>query len=160
MSTHRGLPAKHPRGAPHVRARHQRGFSAILMIGLIVLVAGMLSYAVTVTSATGDSTAREIAAARVAQAAQSGLEWGQFRVRPGAAPVCAANSNITIPLSSGNIAVTVRCTANGPYTEAAATVMRYQFTATACRPAAAGACPNAAGSGDYVEAQVVGMAER
>lgn len=142
------------------RARDQRGFSAVLMIALIVGVAGMLGYAVTVTSAMHDSSAREIASSRAAQAAQSGLEWGQFRVRPGAAPICVPSSNITLPYSSGAIAVTVNCTTTGPYTEAAATVTRYQFTATACSPAAAGTCPNPAGSGDYVEAQVVGSAER
>lgn len=140
--------------------RQQRGFSAILMIALIVLVAGMLSYAVTVTSAAHDSTARELASARVMRAAQSGLEWGQFRVRPGVAPLCAASSNITVPYSSGALAVTVTCTANGPYTEGAATVSRYQFTATACTPAAGGACPNAAGGSDYAEAQVSGASER
>ncbi len=140
--------------------RRQRGFSAILMIALIVLVAGMLSYAVTVTSAAHDGTARELASARVTRAAQSGLEWGQFRVRPGVAPLCAANSNITVPYSSGAIAVTVTCTANGPYTEGAATVSRYQFTATACSPAVGGACPNAAGGSDYAEAQVSATSER
>ena len=140
--------------------QRQRGFSAVLMIAMIVLVAGMLSYAVTVTSAAHDSTAREIASARVTQAAQSGLEWGQFRVRPGLVPTCAASSNITMPFSSGAIAVTVTCAANGPYTEGAATVTRYQFTATACSPAAGGACPNAAGGSEYVEAQVTGASER
>lgn len=141
-------------------AGRQRGFSAILMIGLIVLVAGMLGYAVTVTSGMHDSSAREIASTRAMQAAQAGLEWGQFRVRPGIAPTCTAGSNITLPLSSGAIAVTVNCTASGPYTEGAASVTRYSFTATACNPAAAGACPNPTGGADYVEAQVVGMAER
>ena len=139
--------------------RHQRGFSSVLMLGVIVLAAGMLGYAVTVTSAAHDSAAREIAAARMARAAQAGLEWGQFRVRPGVAPTCAG-SNILMPFSSGAIAVTVTCTPNGPYTEGSTTVTRYQFTATACSPAAAGTCPNAAGSGNYVEAQVSGAAER
>lgn len=141
-------------------ARQQGGFSAILMIALIVLVAGMLSYAVTVTSAAHDGIARELASSRVTQAAQSGLQWGQFRVRPGVAPACTASRNITVPYSSGNIAVTVTCAVSGPYTEGAATVSRYQFTATACRPAAGGACPNAAGGSDYAEAQVSGTSER
>lgn len=141
-------------------AQRQRGFSAVLMIGLIVLVAGMLSYAATVTSAAHDSTAREIASARVTQAARSGLEWGQFRVRPGVVPTCAANSNITLSYSSGNIAVTVTCTPSGPYTEGAASVSRYQITATACNPAAGGACPNGAGGSEYVEAQTAGASER
>ncbi len=142
-------------GAP---ACHQRGFSALM--ALVVLVAGMLGCVVTVTSGMHDGSAREIAATRAAQAAQAGLEWGQFRVRPGAVPSCVAGSNITLPLSSGAIAVTVNCTAAGPYTEGAASVTRYQFVATACNRAAAGTCPNTAGGEDYVEAQVTGVAER
>jgi hypothetical protein len=78
----------------------------------------------------------------------------------GAAPNCAAATNLNLPLASGAMPVTVRCTLTGSHTEGAATVRTYQLSATACRPAAAGVCPNAAGSGDYVEAQALGSTER
>ena len=140
--------------------RRQRGVSVVLMLALIVLLGGMLVFTVSVSSSMHAGAAREIGAARAAQAAQAGREWGRFRVRMGAAANCAASINLTLPLASGAHPVTVRCTLTGTHTEGAATVRTYQLTATACRPAAAGACPNAVVSSDYVEALATGSSER
>ena len=140
--------------------RRQQGFSVVLMLALIVLLGGMLVFTVSVSSSMHAGAAREIGAARAAQAAAAGLEWGRFRVRMGAAANCAAATNLTLPLASGAHPVTVRCTLTGTHTEGAATVRTYQLTATACRPAAAGACPNALVSSDYVEALASGSSER
>ena len=140
--------------------RRQHGVSVVLMLALIVLLGGMLVFTVAVSSSMHAGAAREIGAARAAQAAQAGLEWGRFRVRMGAAANCAAAINLTLPLASGAHPVTVRCTLTGTHTEGAATVRTYQLTATACRPAAAGACPNAVVSSDYVEALATGSSER
>ena len=138
----------------------QRGVSAVLMLALIVLLGGILVYTVSLSSTMHASAAREIGAARAAQAAQAGLEWGRFRIRVGAAPLCAAASNLNLPMASGAFPVTVRCSLTGTHVEGAATVRTYQLSATACRPAAAGACPNAVASGDYVEALAIGASER
>jgi len=155
MSPHEGSPVS-PRAA-------QRGFSVMLMLGIIVLMGGMLAYAVSFTSGMNHSVAQEAGVLRVTQAANAGLEWARYRVRIPAVPSCLAATNLTIPLSSGAVPVTVRCTATGTYTEGAAsapTVTTYQLSATACSPAAAGACPNAAGATNYVERSVTGIAER
>lgn len=138
----------------------QRGFSVVLMLALIVLVGGMLAYTVSLGSAMQASWAQEIGATRASQAAQAGLEWGRYRIRMGAAANCAAATNLNLPLSSGAMPVTLRCTLSGTHIEGAATVRTYQLSATACRPAAAGSCPNAAASGDYVEQLATGSAER
>ena len=140
--------------------RRQRGVSVVLMLALIVLLGGMLVYTVSLSSTMHAGAAREIGAARAAQAAQAGLEWGRFRIRMGAAANCAAATNLNLPLASGAHPVTVRCTLTGTHTEGATTVRTYQLSATACRPAAAGACPNAATPGDYVEAFASGSSER
>jgi MSHA biogenesis protein MshP len=140
--------------------RHQGGFSVVLVLAIIVLMGGVLAYAATLTSAMHSSQAQEIAAVRALQAARAGLEWGRYRIRIGALPNCAAATNLVMPLSSGNMPVTVRCIVTGAFTEAGIPVTTYQLSATACLPAAAGACPNAAGAGDYVERQVTGIAER
>lgn len=138
----------------------QRGFSVVLVLAIIVLMGGLLAYAASLASAMHSSQAQEIGAARALQAARAGLEWGRYRIRIGALPNCAAATNLALPLSSGNMPVTVRCTATGAFTEAGTPVTTYQLTSTACMPAAAGSCPNAAGGGDYVERQVSGIAER
>ncbi len=156
-----------PWGARKLRAavrflgkRHQQGLSVVLMLALIVLLGGMLVYTVSVSSSMHAGAAREIGATRAAQAAQAGLEWGRFRIRMGAAANCAVLTNLNLPLASGAHPVTVRCTLTGAHTEGATTVRTYQLSATACRPAAAGACPNAATTSDYVEAVASGASER
>lgn len=140
--------------------RPQRGFSVMLMLGIIVLMGGMLAYAVSFTGGMNSSVAQEAGVLRATQAANAGLEWARYRVRIPAAASCAAATNLSIPLSSGAMPVTIRCTASAPYTEGAATVTTYQLSATACSPAAAGTCPNAAGAPNYVERTVTGIAER
>jgi MSHA biogenesis protein MshP len=138
--------------------RRERGFSVVLMLALIVLVGGMLAYTVSLGTTMHASTAQEIGSARAAQAAQAGLEWGKLRVRQAAAN-CVAVTNLTMPLASGAMPVTVRCTSTA-HNEGGTAVSTYQFVVTACRPAAGGACPNAAGSSDYVERVATGSTER
>lgn len=137
----------------------QRGFSAVLVLTIMVLLGGMLTFAVTLTSGMHSSTAQEISQVRALQAANAGLEWARFRIRNGALPLCAAATNMTMPLA-GAMQVTVLCTQSGSYTEGAATVLTYRLSATACSPPAAGVCPNPAGGSDYVQRQVSGNAER
>ena len=137
--------------------RREQGFSVVLMIALIVLVGGMLAYTVSLGTTMSAAMAQEIGAARAAQAAQAGLEWGKFRVRQAAAN-CVAVTNLTMPLASGAMPVTVRCTPTVT-NEGGTSVTIFHFDVTACRPAAAGTCPNAAGSGDYVEQVATGNAE-
>jgi MSHA biogenesis protein MshP len=136
-----------------------RGFSAVLVLTIMVLLGGMLTFAVTLTSGMHGSMARELAQARAQQAANAGLEWARFRIRIPPLPLCAPLTNMAMPFAVG-VPVTVRCVQSGSYTEGAATVLTYQLSATACSPAAAGTCPNAAGGSDYVESQVSGNAER
>ena len=137
----------------------QRGFSAALVLIIMVLLGGMLTFALTLTSGMHSSMAQEIAQARAQQAANAGLEWARFRIRIGALPNCAAATNMAMPFAAA-MPVTVLCTQSGSYTEGAATVLTYRLSATACSPAAAGACPNPAGGSDYVQRQVSGNAER
>lgn len=142
----------------------QQGFSAGLVLAALVMLGGMLTYAVTLTSGVQSGIAQEIVQARALQTASAGLEWQRQRIRFGAAPACLAATsvtNMTIPFSAGAMPVTVRCTLTGTHTEAAATVRTYSLTANACLPAAAGGvCPNPAGGTEYVERQVSGNAER
>ncbi len=141
-----------------MRAR-QRGFSAALVLMVLVLLGGMLAYAVTLTSGLHSGIAQEIAQARALQAANAGLEWQRHRIRIGAAP-CAAVANLTMPFSSGPFPVTVRCTPAGTQIGPPA-VSTFVISATACLPAGpGGVCPNLAGSADYVERQAAGNTER
>ena len=151
-----------PRARPHLRNDlPQRGFSSALMLAVIVLLSSLLAYAVTLTSSAHSGLAQEIAATRALQAARSGLEWGRYRIVNGAGPICAPTTTLALPLSSGALPVTVRCTETLPaFNEAGTPVRIFQLTAIACSPAPSGTCPDATGSGDYVQQQATGIAER
>lgn len=151
-------------------AKGQRGFSAALVLSVMVLLGGMLAYAVTQTSGMHSGAAQEIMQARALQGANAGLEWARYNLRFNAAycPTPAGTvTNLAIPLSAGTpltaltMPVTVTCVPTGNHTEVATVVRTYQLTANACSPTGpGGACPNPVGSADYVERQMTGRAER
>jgi MSHA biogenesis protein MshP len=154
-----------PRSTPDRRwqrpPRGQRGLSSLLVIALLALLGGLTTYAVgLVTSVHGD-LARELSFARATQAAEAGLDWGRFRISNGAAPQCAASQTLNaLPGTLQAYRVTVRCVANGPYTESGQPRRIFRLTATACNLPAAGLCPNAVASADYVERTVSTLVER
>lgn len=150
---------------------NQRGFSAGLVLAVLVLLGGMLAHAVTSTSSSHDSLAREIMQSRAQQGAHAGLDWARYHLRftAGYCPSpTGSTTNLRIPLSPATspappfeMPVTVTCQFTGTHTEASNTVRTYHLTANACSPAGpGGACPNPAASADYVERQVTGIAER
>ena len=139
-------------------AMRQRGFSAALVMVVLTLMTLMLGFAVSMNSGLHSAIAQEVAQSRAEQAAKAGIEWARYQLRFAAA--CAPVTSLAIPFTSGATTVTVSCTLTGTYTEGGPTVRTYQLSATACSPAAAGACPNPAGGSDYVERTVSGYAER
>jgi MSHA biogenesis protein MshP len=142
-------------------ARGQRGFSAVMVIALLVLLGGLSVYAVGLVTSVLGGHARELSYARAALAAQAGLDWGRWRISAGAAPLCAAVQTLSaLPGSLRPYAVTVRCSASGPYTEGAATLRVYRIDASACNLPALGPCPSASTSADYVQASLTAQVER
>ncbi len=136
----------------------QRGFSIVTAIFLIVVLAALGAFAVSMFRVQQSSSVFDELGARGYQAAQSGIEWGAWQVlRNGGA--CAASTSLALPGSLALFTVTVGCTSTA-HTEAGNPVTIYQLTATACNQPAAGACPNPAPGVDYVERQVQGAVER
>lgn len=148
-----------------MNGRQQRGVSAVMLIAIIVLLAGLGAYAMRfLSTAQGTQSAARLAL-RAELAARAGLEWQRFRLAvpapPAALPAgaCAAATNLNLPLESGAFRVTVSCQATGTHTEGGGTVTSYSLTATACWPAP-GACPHPAPPADYVERQVSAVVVR
>lgn len=132
--------------------RSQRGLSALLVIAVLVLLGGLTTYSVGLVTSAQGGYGRELSFSRADSAARAGLDWGQYRVNALPVPACTAAQSInTLPGQLRPFTVTVRCVANGPYTETALPVRTYQISATACSQPAAGACPNPAPGADYVE---------
>lgn len=141
----------------------QKGFSSVLLIAIIVLLAGMTTFALRfVTSSQGGSTMR-YQAQRVQRAADAAMEWQRYRLRNFGAAGCQASTSFNMPFSMGSVPVTVTCqrTPAAMHTEAAPSSKNYYtyvLSATACFPSAGGTCPNLAVPSGYVAKQVTALA--
>jgi MSHA biogenesis protein MshP len=142
--------------------RAQRGFSAVMIIAVLVMVGAVVPFAVGLVTAVHDGHARALSHARATQAAEAGLDWGRYRIFNGAAATCTALQSITtLPGTLLPYTVSVRCTLSVAVTESGLTVNAYRVVATACNQPLAGACPNAASTAaDYVERTLSTLAHR
>jgi MSHA biogenesis protein MshP len=147
---------------PH--PRRQQGFAIIAAIFIVVILAAMAAYAVSVNTAHTAGAGMDIQGSRALQAARSGMDWGISRVvndptqfGPGNCKAGAPKANLTgsadLPGHAG-FTVTVTCTAT-PYLDGGA-LISYALMATACsEPDVTGSCPNTGAPGaDYVERRV------
>lgn len=112
------------------RLARSRGFSIVAAVFLIVVVAMIAGYAVTIGSVQQADTTSALVAARADAAASSGLEWGIARVtRDGACP--GATSSFS-PAGTTLVAFTVSVAcASTAITEGATTYTLFTITATA-----------------------------
>lgn len=143
---------------------HQRGFSSVLVIVAMVLMASLMAFGVTVLSSTQGGYVLELSHVRATQAAQAGLDWGRYQILRPAVPNCPASQNVALPGSMAPYTVTVRCVNNSPpanFSDGAGTPRIYTLVVTAClRPAGAPSCPAATNSASYVEKTISAWVER
>ena len=146
-----------------LRRARQRGFSLILALFLLVSLAAMGAYLLTVSTLQQETSAADEMGARAYQAAHSGIDWGLYQLLrdPGGAYASACNAAVapavpaaqTFALGGGLAAfsVKVECGSTAPTTEGATSGLRaYVLKATACNQAS---CPGAQGP-TYVERQL------
>jgi MSHA biogenesis protein MshP len=155
--------------------KRARGSAIIVAIFLLVVLASLGAFIVSITSSQQIGGAYDVLGARAYQAAHYGSEWGAYRVLKGACSggdfcaLCqtatyAAPTSTNLSGLAGNLSnftVTVSCGSGGSsYTEGGTTVWVYQLTANACNQptAVVGACPNttaaAVGGMGYIERRV------
>lgn len=123
--------------------RAQQGFALVAAIVMVVVLAALAGFVASMVG--GQSAAQQLE--RMSQvadmAAQTGVEWGAYRVlRPLAAPACPAPTTLALPGSLSVVAVRVTCTRVNT-TEAGGPVSVYRITATATQ--------GVLNSPDYVE---------
>lgn len=133
--------------------RRARGFALILALFLIVSLAAIGAYLLSVSNVQVESGIKDEEGARAYQAARAGLDWGAYRVlRAGA---CAGTTTITFPTGGpsdflAGFYAEVACTSNPPENEGGAAITTYSIVSTGCN-----ATPCASGSGAaYVERQL------
>ncbi|MCX7193495.1 MAG: hypothetical protein NTY60_07745 [Proteobacteria bacterium] len=125
------------------------GFSLISAIFLLVVIATLGTFAVTLSTTQNQSQVMDIMAARGYQAALAGIDWTAYNVnqQPANAPAawagCVTGASVTV---GGNLApfiVTVNCAAVSAV-EGTTTMWVYSVSSVA-------KTPGAPGSADYVE---------
>jgi len=140
----------------------QRGFSIITGVFLMVVLALLGAYMLSVTGIQQSSSQLDIQGSRAYQAARTGVEWGAWQVLDpnnaigtSALPTCPATPTHLSALSGSlsPFTVTVTCSATST-TEGNRNVGAYLIVATACNQPSGGSCPNAAPSAGYLERQM------
>ncbi|MGV8992250.1 MAG: hypothetical protein ACOH1Q_12700 [Thiobacillus sp.] len=127
----------------------ERGFVLPAAIFLLVILAALAGFMVTLSRTTNMSGALDIQGARAYQAARAGIEWAAWQVVQTPSQPC---NTVFMPNDlAGTLAgftVRVNCVPSGPYADGATSVMVYEVTSTATWGA-----PN---SVDFVSRQIQG----
>lgn len=144
---------------------YQRGFSVPAAIFIVVILAALGAFMVTVGSGQQLGHAQDIAGSRVLQAARTGIEWGIYQIvnTPADATTgpfhlnCKSDTSpaVIMPALTEMTGVTVRVECvHFADPEGASTIHSYRLKATACN---ATPCPNTAApwSPLYVEREIV-----
>ncbi len=133
----------------------QGGFSLISAIFLLVVIAALGTFAVTLSTTQQQSDALDVLGARGYQAARTGIEWAAFNVTqsPVSAPAawsgCKQPATPALGTLGGNLSaftVTVNCAA-ASFVEGASTIWIYDISAVAVT----GGTP---GSPGYIERDI------
>ncbi|MCC7484200.1 MAG: agglutinin biogenesis protein MshP [Burkholderiales bacterium] len=148
------------------RPRGASGFSIVTAVFLLVVLALLGAFIVSVTGLQQSGHQLDILGARAYQSSRAGIDWMAYRVLDpenalGSAlapcPALAAPPNLAGGLAGSLAAFTVTLTCTRTTTtEGARNVAVYEVTATACNQpdAGTGACPNAAPGAGYVDRQL------
>jgi MSHA biogenesis protein MshP len=163
-TTHHKAPAHR-----EVLRRRCAGIVAITAIAILVVLALLGTFIVSLSGIQERTLALDLLGSRAYQAARSGIEWIAYQVlnpentNPAGGPytvpyACVASTNIAgLAGDLAGYTVTVTCNAT-TYTEFGNTVRMYQVTATACNIPTGGACPNnATASPSYAERQITSV---
>jgi MSHA biogenesis protein MshP len=107
------------------RSTHQSGFAAVAAIFLVVLLAALGAFMVSISNSQQISSAQDVMGTRAYWAARGGLEWGVATAN--ASSVCPV-SPTTLTLDGFNVAITCR---SSLFSEAGKSVTLLGLTAVA-----------------------------
>ena len=122
----------------------QRGFSLVSAIFLLVVIAALGTFAVTLSTTQQQSAALDVLGSRAYQAARAGIEWGAYQALRSSS--CSVPTTLAaLPGTLANFTVTVQCSSTAAL-EAGTAITIYQLISTATQGTPA--TPN------YVERQM------
>lgn len=131
-------------------SRSERGFALILALFLIVSLAAIGAYLLSVSNVQVESGIKDEQGARAYQAARAGLDWGAYRVLRNA--TCPGATTITFPAGLAGFYAEVTCTPFGTENEGGTPVTTYSIISTGCNFTP---CASGAGVGTYVERELL-----
>jgi MSHA biogenesis protein MshP len=124
------------------------GFTLLSAIFLLVVIAALGLFAVTISNTQQQNSVMDMLGARAYQAAKAGIEWGSYQISKGGVSSCTAFPQPTLPAGTQLSAFTVSVTCSvTTHTEAINAFSVYQLTSTATTG-------GAIGSAGYVERQL------
>ncbi len=152
-------------------SRSHRGFAVVAAIFLLVILAALGGYMVSVSTSQHRGLALDVEGERAFQAANAGMDWARFNVAASSAtPACAAApawgapSSISFPGTAtlASYVATVQCRLQQATDVSNVATSVYEVRVTACnRPQASEPrCPGSAASVTglgYVERQMEGL---
>lgn len=125
--------------------RTESGFVLPTAIFLLVVLAALATYMVSLSRTSHISSALDIQGERAYLAARAGIEWGAWQLLKNSSCVVAPPP-LTLTGTLAPFSVNVSCVQSGSYTDGADTVEVYQITSTATS--------GAHGLVDYVDRQI------
>ena len=138
----------------------QCGFTLAAAIFLIVILAALGAFIVTISGLQHTSSARDVGGSRAYQAAWSGIEWGAFKLlAPGGPQTCLDGTLTFAGTTLAEFTTAVECdeSPGSPYTDGGNPVRVFVLVATACNQSP---CPNGAPGPAYVERQLQAVISR
>jgi MSHA biogenesis protein MshP len=113
---------------------HQQGFSIVSAIFLVVILAALGAFMVSLSTTQHVASSLDVRGARAYQAARAGIEWGAWQaLKNSAAYGCTGGASSAALSFTGDLAdytVTVTCTSSA-FDEVGNTVRVYALTSTA-----------------------------
>lgn len=144
---------------PRTPRGRQSGFALILALFLLVSLAAMGAYLLTISTAQVEAGVQDEQGARAYQAARTGIDWGAFQLLRNSgsafASACigvggASSQTLTLTGGLAGFFAVVACQKTGDETEGADAVRSYRLTVTGCNQSS---CSAAIGP-TYVERQL------
>ena len=93
-----------------VMGKMQRGFSLVSAIFLLVVIAALGTFAVTLSTTQQQSSAMDVMGARAYQAARAGIEWGTYQALRNAGACAVTTTLPALPGTLNGFTVIVTCT--------------------------------------------------
>lgn len=137
-----------------IRGRQVGGFALMMAIFMIVTLAAIGVYLLTVSTGQLEATTQDEQSARANQAARTGIEWAAFQILRNGGNCAAVSTTLNLQQGLSGFHATIGCTVTAEdegENSGVNAINVYQITVTGCNNPT---CPLATPGPTYVERQL------